>query len=122
MMMARRNSRRRRRRRCIGAVLAAAVVSLGGSQSVSADPSVGEARSILRDIDHTYTTVAGEADALAAVTNPANLGYLRGFNTVKELTLQTPQSLRRGSGGSTFFAFPLRFKPLRQGKEPLFTI
>ncbi len=97
-------------------------MGLGGSQSASADPSVGEARSILRDIDHTYTTVAGEADALAAVTNPANLGYLQGFNTVKELTLQTPQSLRRGSGGSTFFAFPLRFKPLRQGKDPLFTI
>lgn len=91
--------------------------------SARADPSIGEARSILRDMDHAYTTVAGEGDALATVSNPANLGYLTGFGTVGELTLQSPDALRRGAGGSAFFAFPIAFRLLgRALTDPLFTL
>lgn len=76
----------------------------------AANPSEGEARSIVRDPDRVYTTVAGEADGASTVTNPANLGLLRGVNGVVDLALMGPERRRRGSGVGAFVGLPL---PLR---------
>src|SRR5690606_33650847 len=69
----------------------------------------GEARSILREPDRPYGVVAGEADAGAVVQNPANLGFLQGFNTVIDFSVNTTASGRRGNGVGVFAAVPLPF-------------
>ena len=61
-----------------GVGLTLGMVLLSGP--VSADPGQGEGRSLLRDIDRTVTTVAGDVDASATTQNPANLGWLSGWN------------------------------------------
>jgi protease-4 len=75
----------------------------------------GEARSILREPDRPYGVVAGEADASAVVQNPANLGYLRGFNAVIDFSANTTVSGRRGNGVGIFGAVPLPFDFLALG-------
>lgn len=77
---------------------------------VAANPNEGEARSIMRDADRVYTVVAGEGDGASTVTNPANLGFLRGINGIFDLALMQPQRRRRGSGVGLFVGMPL---PLR---------
>lgn len=69
----------------------------------------GEARSILREPDRPYGVVAGEADASAVVQNPANLGYLQGFNGVIDFSFNSAASGRRGNGVGVFAAMPLPF-------------
>ncbi len=78
----------------------------------SANPEVGEHRSILRDLDHPTTVIAGEADGAATVMNPANLGFLRGLSGVVEGSLATFASARRGSGLGAFVGLPLGLKAL----------
>lgn len=75
----------------------------------------GEARSILRDSDRPYTVVAGDADASAVVQDPANLGYLQGFNFVVDFAVNTQQSGRRGNGVGVFAAVPLPWDFLTLG-------
>ena len=58
--------------------LAAAVLCVP-ARPAAANPNEGEGRSIVRDADRVYTVVAGEADGASTVTNPANLGLLRGI-------------------------------------------
>ncbi|MEX1365639.1 MAG: signal peptide peptidase SppA [Nannocystaceae bacterium] len=76
----------------------------------AANPNEGEARSIVRDADRPYTVVAGEADGASTVTNPANLGFLRGVNGILDFALMQPDRRRRGSGVGVFVGLPL---PLR---------
>ncbi|MCA9685980.1 MAG: S49 family peptidase, partial [Myxococcales bacterium] len=75
----------------------------------------GEARSVLRDGERPYTVVAGEADASAVVQNPANLGYLQGFNAVLDMAFLSQTSGRRGSGVGIFAAVPLPWDILALG-------
>ncbi|HVH97853.1 MAG TPA: signal peptide peptidase SppA [Enhygromyxa sp.] len=75
----------------------------------------GEARSILREPDRPYGVVAGEADASAVVQNPANLGYLQGFNAVLDFSFNIAAAGRRGNGLGVFAAMPLPFKFLALG-------
>ena len=75
----------------------------------------GEARSLLRDADRPYGVVAGEADASAVVQNPANLGYLRGFNGILDFSANTRTSGRRGNGVGLFAAMPLPWNFLALG-------
>ncbi len=89
-------------------LLAAAL--LGDPRSAHANPTEGEARSIVRDADRVYTVVAGEGDGASTVTNPANLGQLRGINGIFDLALMAPERRRRGSGAGVFVGLPL---PLR---------
>ncbi len=84
----------------------AIVVALTPTLAV-AGPNEGEPRPITRDADRVYTTVAGEADGAATVTNPANLGFLRGFNGVVDLSWTRPSSLRRGDGVGVLLGIPL---------------
>ncbi len=81
----------------------------------SANPDVGEQRSLLRDLDHPTTVIAGEADGAATVMNPANLGFLRGVSGVLEGSLATYGSGRRGSGVGAFVGIPLGLKALGLG-------
>lgn len=76
----------------------------------AANPNEGEARPIVRDADRVYTVVAGEGDGASTVTNPANLGFLRGVNGIVDLALMGPDRRRRGSGVGAFLGLPL---PLR---------
>ncbi|MCB9716129.1 MAG: signal peptide peptidase SppA [Myxococcales bacterium] len=76
----------------------------------AANPNVGEPRPLVRDADRVYTVVAGEADGASTVTNPANLGFLRGANGILDLALMDPARGRRGSGLGLFLGLPL---PLR---------
>jgi len=112
-------SRRRAHRRVSGVSGALAVGLVVGSAvaptSVLAGPNDGEARSILRDTDRVYTTVAGEADGAAVVTNPANLGYLRGVNGVVDFAWTRQAARRRGSGVGAFLGVPLPFQILALG-------
>ncbi len=87
------------------ATLAAAIALLPGD--ASAGPNEGEARPIARDADRVYTTVAGEADGAATVTNPANLGFLRGFGGVLDLSWTRGAALRRGNGVGLLLGLPL---------------
>lgn len=73
----------------------------------AANPNEGEGRSIVRDADRVYTVVAGEGDGASTVTNPANLGFLRGINGVLDLSLTHPERRRRGSGVGAFMGLPL---------------
>lgn len=91
------------------AVLLGAVL-LSASPRATANPNEGEGRSIVRDADRVYTVVAGEGDGASTVTNPANLGFLRGINGVLDLALTRPEQRRRGSGVGAFVGLPL---PLR---------
>lgn len=82
-------------------------VLVGPARPVAANPNEGEGRSIVRDADRVYTVVAGEGDGASTVTNPANLGFLRGVNGVLDLTLLRPEQRRRGSGVGAFVGLPL---------------
>ncbi len=82
----------------------------GPPGTAGANPNEGEPRSIVRDADRVYTTVAGEGDGASTVTNPANLGMLRGVNGVLDFALMGPDRRRRGSGVGAFVGLPL---PLR---------
>jgi protease-4 len=93
-------------------------LALGSSvapTSALAGPNDGEARSILRDTDRVYTTVAGEADGAAVVMNPANLGFLRGVNGVLDFAWTRQGARRRGSGVGAFVGVPLPFQILSLG-------
>ncbi|MCA9710170.1 MAG: signal peptide peptidase SppA, partial [Myxococcales bacterium] len=70
---------------------------------------------IVRDADRVYTVVAGEADGASTVTNPANLGQLRGVNGIVDLALMGPQRRRRGSGVGAFVGLPLPLRLLALG-------
>ncbi len=93
---------------CLGLVISVA----GPVGPALANPEVGEHRSILRDLDHPTTVIAGEADGAATVMNPANLGFLRGLSGVIEGSLATFASARRGSGLGAFVGLPLGIKAL----------
>lgn len=87
------------------------LLSLAASPATArANPNEGEARSIVRDADRPYTVVAGEGDGASTVTNPANLGFLRGASGIVDFSLMTPERRRRGSGAGGFVGLPL---PLR---------
>jgi protease-4 len=73
----------------------------------AANPNVGEGRPIVRDADRVYTVVAGEGDGASTVTNPGNLGFLRGVNGVLDVALSHPERRRRGSGVGAFVGLPL---------------
>lgn len=75
----------------------------------------GEGRSVLRDPDRPYGVVAGEADASAVVQNPANLGYLAGFNAIVDFAASLRTSGRRGDGLGIFAAVPLPWHILALG-------
>jgi protease-4 len=96
------------RRGPAAALLLAALCGPPGS--AGANPNEGEGRSIVRDADRVYTVVAGEGDGASTVTNPANLGFLRGVNGVLDMALMDPERRRRGSGVGAFVGLPL---PLR---------
>ena len=93
-----------------GVGLTLGMVLLSGP--VSADPGQGEGRSLLRDIDRTVTTVAGDADASATTQNPANLGWLSGWNASLDGSFTAPAARLRGSGVQGSLALPL---PLNLG-------
>jgi protease-4 len=95
------------RRRSSRVGCAVAFVALGWATNANASPTDGEARPITRDADRVYTTVAGEADGASTVTNPANLGFLRGFNGIVDLSWTRPDSRRRGDGVGVLLGVPL---------------
>jgi protease IV len=95
----------------LGIVLAAALAW----PRAAAAGNEGEARSILREADRPYGTVAGDADASAVVQNPANLAYLHGFNAVVDFAINTSVSGRRGNGVGVFAAIPLPLDILALG-------
>ncbi|MFO7563039.1 MAG: signal peptide peptidase SppA [Enhygromyxa sp.] len=115
--MARRPARSllERRRWCSMLVQLLAVLLLGGLLRPAIAGNGGEARSILREPDRPYGVVAGEADASAVVQNPANLGYLRGFNSIIDLSVNTTASGRRGNGVGVFAGVPLPLNFLALG-------
>src|SRR5690606_4510500 len=82
----------------VGLALGLAVL-LAPAGPASANPNEGEARPI-----------AGEGDGASTVTNPANLGFLRGVNGILDFALMAPDRRRRGSGVGAFVGLPL---PLR---------
>lgn len=89
------------------AALGAAAFTLSMSGDASAGPNEGEARSLLRDGDRVYTVVAGEADGASTVTNPANLGFLRGVNGVFDAAWTATSTRRRGSAVGAFVGIPI---------------
>lgn len=99
--------RARARRAAVVAVGLAAAALCVPPRPAAANPNEGEGRSIVRDADRVYTVVAGEADGASTVTNPANLGFLRGINGVLDLALMHPDRRRRGSGVGAFVGLPL---------------
>lgn len=101
------------RRRSLGIALGASLALAPGP--AAANPLEGEARPIVRDADRVYTVVAGEADGASTVTNPANLGFLRGFNGIVDLALMQPDRRRRGSGVGAFVGLPLPLRLLALG-------
>ncbi|MCA9692750.1 MAG: signal peptide peptidase SppA [Myxococcales bacterium] len=106
--------------RSLTRLAALACVALA-STSARAYPDDGEGRSLLRDLDHPYTDVAGEADATSVVINPAKLGMLRGLSATGELVAQDARPLRRGTGFGLFLAYPVALRRLL-GPTPLFTL
>ncbi|MEM9458216.1 MAG: signal peptide peptidase SppA [Myxococcota bacterium] len=98
------------RARAWRSALLAGVVLGASPRPAAANPDEGEPRPIVRDADRVYTVVAGEADGASTVTNPGNLGYLRGVSGIVDLALMSPQRRRRGSGVGAFVGLPL---PLR---------
>ncbi len=99
----------------LAAAVTVCVVGLLALPRAASAGNGGEARSILREPDRPYGVVAGEADASAVVQNPANLGYLRGFNSVIDFSVNTAASGRRGNGVGVFAAMPLPFDILALG-------
>jgi protease IV len=100
--------RRRSWRRAGSAVALLAAAALGlPPHPAAANPNEGEGRSIVREADRVYTVVAGEGDGASTVTNPANLGALRGINGVLDVSLMHPERRRRGSGVGAFAGVPL---------------
>jgi protease IV len=97
----------------VGVLLVAALLVSRSGPAVAGNG--GEARSLLREPDRPYGVVAGEADASAVVQNPANLGYLRGFNGILDFSANTRASGRRGNGVGVFAALPLPFDFLALG-------
>ncbi len=95
----------RRGHRLAASVVAIAIATTGSP--ASAGPNDGEARPITRDADRVYTTVAGEPDGAAVVTNPANLGFLRGVNGVLDFAWNKPSAMRRGNGLGLLLGIPL---------------
>lgn len=81
----------------------------------TAGPGNQELRPKLRNPDRVYGVVAGEADASAIVQNPANLGYLSGFETTVDVAVQSLRLGRAGSGAGVFIAFPLPFRLMAMG-------
>lgn len=71
------------------------------------DPNRGEGRSLIRDADRVYGTVAGEADASAVVQNPANMGLLTAVSGVVDVAWTRARAARRGSGIGGFVAIPI---------------
>src|SRR5688572_23140426 len=102
----------RARLRSIARRTATLVVAAGLTtpMPVLASPQDGEARPITRDADRVYTTVAGEPDGAATVTNPANLGFLKGFNGIVDLAWTKLNARRRGSGVGVLLGVPLPFQ------------
>ncbi len=95
---------------------AAVVLMVAVRASVArAGPTDGEARSIVRDGDRVYTTVAGEADGAATVTNPANLGFLRGVNGILDLAWTRADARRRGNAIGAMLGIPLPWQILSIG-------
>jgi protease-4 len=99
--------RPRRRRLAWPAALAGAIAAMVSPARAVANPNEGEARSILRDADRVYTTVAGEGDGASTVVNPANLGFLRGVNGILDVAWTARSARRRGSGVGAFIGIPL---------------
>lgn len=89
-----------------------------------ANPNQGEPRSITRDPDRLYTVVAGEGDGASTVTNPANLGFVDGFNAVVDASFTAPDAMRRGGGVGLLMAIPLplRFLTLGLGYQHMLPI
>ena len=92
-------------------VLALARPAAGAPPLLPGD-TAGEGRSLLRDVDRTRTSVAGEADAAAVVANPANLGFLKAIGGVIEGSWTRATAQRRGSGAGAFVALPLSLRLL----------
>jgi protease-4 len=97
------------------AILAIGLAVLPSQRAAALNPQEGEARSIVRDADRVYTVVAGEADGASTVTNPANLGFLRGLNALIDASWTDPKARRRGSGVGAFLGFPLPLRILALG-------
>lgn len=97
--------------------LGVALALLAGPAAAAPAPlqpgdAAGEARSLLRDVDRTRTTVAGEADAAAVVANPANLGFMTALGGAIEGSWTQARAQRRGSGVGAFVALPLSLRLL----------
>ncbi len=97
------------------AVLVAILGLVSGRTALAGMGNEGEARSILREPDRPYSVVAGDADASGVVQNPANLGYLAGFDAVLDLSWSAASSGRRGNGVGGFVAVPLPWQFLAVG-------
>jgi protease-4 len=106
-------------RRLVGAALVA--LSLGTGAQARAQPPA-EGRSLLRDLDHPTTVIAGEADGASTVMNPAALGALRGLNGVFEAVFYDPASRLRGSGVGAFLGAPVGLRALGRRGPPLLTL
>ena len=101
----------RRTGRIVGVVvlLAASPVAAAPAPLQTGD-TIGEGRSLLRDVDRTRTSVAGEADAAAVVANPANMSFLKAIGGVIEGSWTRATAQRRGSGVGAFVAIPLSLR------------
>ena len=116
--------RRRAARATVTIAIAVAASAATTASNAAARPAAagneGEARSILREPDRPYSVVAGDADASGVVQNPANLGYLAGFDAVLDLSWSAAASGRRGNGVGAFVAVPLPWQILtmRRGLAP----
>lgn len=99
---------RRRSHLWLAGALVAGAAGLPGQ--AWAGPNDGEGRSILRDTDRIYSTVAGEGDGASTVENPANLGYLEGVNGVVDIAWTDLESRRRGTGGGAMLGVPIRLR------------
>lgn len=88
--------------------------ALAGPARAAPPEDIGEARSLLRDIDVPRAHVAGESDATAVVANPAGMGFLRGLNAVIAGSMTDASARRRGSGLGVFLALPIPFRLLGQ--------
>ena len=96
-------------------------VALGSGPSGQAG-AAPEGRSLLRDLDHPTTVIAGEADGAATVMNPAGLGRLRGVNGVVEAVFGDRGSGRRGAGAGAFLGVPVTLRALGRRGDALFSL
>lgn len=104
-----------RARRRVGLLTLGLVCGVGSASGPAHAGNEGEARSILREPDRPYSVVAGDADASGVVQNPANLGYLAGFDAVVDLSWSAAAAARRGNGLGAFVAVPLPWQILALG-------